>query len=67
MEALHTLERCHSKIDEISHVEGNRPPLRVSIALLSGLGCLQTIPNELDLLLGLLDNIGPKYLAFSSL
>jgi hypothetical protein len=67
MEALHTLERCHSKIDKISHVEGNRPSLRVSIALLSGLGCLQTIPNELDLLFGLLNDIRTKYLAFSSL
>jgi hypothetical protein len=67
MEALHTLEWCHSKIDKISHVEGNRPSLRVSIALLSGLGCLQTIPNELDLLFGLLNDIRPKYLAFSSL
>jgi hypothetical protein len=65
MEALHTLEWCHSKINKISHVEGNRPSLRVSIALLSGLGCLQTIPNELDLLFGLLNDIGPKDLALS--
>jgi hypothetical protein len=67
MEALHTFERCHPKVDKISHVEGNRPSLRVGIALLPGLGCLQTIPNELDLLLGLFNDIGPKYLAFSSL
>jgi hypothetical protein len=67
MEALHTLERCHSKLDKISHVEGNRPSLRVGIALLPGLGYLQTIPNELDLLFGLFNDIGPKYLAFSSL
>jgi hypothetical protein len=67
MEALHALERCHSKVDKISHVEGNQPSLRVSIALLPGLGCLQTIPNELDLLFGLLNDIGSKYLAFSSL
>jgi hypothetical protein len=67
MEPLHTLERCHSKIDKISHVEGNRPSLGVGIALLSGLGGLQTIPNELDLFFGLLNDIGPKYLAFSSL
>jgi hypothetical protein len=67
MEALHTLEWCHSKVNKISHVEGNRPSLRVGIALLSGLGCLQTIPNELDLFFGLLNDIGPKYLALSSL
>jgi hypothetical protein len=65
MEALHSLERCHSKVDKISHVEGNRPSLRVSIALLPGLGCFQTIPNELDLLFGLLNDIGPKDLALS--
>jgi hypothetical protein len=34
---------------------------------LSGLGCFQTIADELDLLFGLLDNIEPKYLALSSL
>jgi hypothetical protein len=34
---------------------------------LSGLGCFQTVADELDLLFGLLDDIGPKYLAFSSL
>jgi hypothetical protein len=67
MEALHTLERCHLKIDKISHVEGNRSSLRVGIALLPGLGCLQTIPNELDLLFSLLNDVGPKYLDFSSL
>jgi hypothetical protein len=67
MEALHTLEWCHSKINKISHVEDNKPSLRVSIALLSGLGCLQTILNELDLLFSLFNDIGSNYLAFSSL
>jgi hypothetical protein len=65
MEALHTLERCHSKVDKISHVEGNRSSLRVSITFLPRLGCLQTILIELDLLLGLLNDIWAKDLAFS--
>jgi hypothetical protein len=65
MEMLHTLERCHSKVDKISHVEGNQTSLRVSITFLPGLGCLQTIPNELDLLFGLLNDIRTKDLAFS--
>jgi hypothetical protein len=67
MEALHTLERCDSKVDRVSHIEGDRSPLWVSITLLSGLGYFQTVADELDFLFGLLDNIGPKYLAFSSL
>jgi hypothetical protein len=65
MEVLHTLEWCHSKVDKISHIEGNRSSLRVGITFLPGLGCLQTIPNELDLLLGLLNDIRAKDLAFS--
>jgi hypothetical protein len=65
MEVLHTFERCHSKIDKISHVEGDWSSLRVSITLLPGLGCLQTIPNELDLLFGLLNDIRTKDLTFS--
>jgi hypothetical protein len=65
MEALHTLERTHSKIDKVSHVEGNRSSLGISITLLSRLGCLQAIPNEMDLLLGLLNDVRAKDLAFS--
>jgi hypothetical protein len=67
MEALHTLERCDSKVDKVPHIEGDRSPLWVSVTLLSGLGCFQTVVDELNLLLGLLDNIGSKYLTFSSL
>jgi hypothetical protein len=67
MEALHTLERCHSKVDKISHVEGNWSSLRVSITFLPRLSCLQPIPNELDFLLGLLNDIRDKDLAFSCL
>jgi hypothetical protein len=66
MEALHTLEWCDSKVDKVSHIEGDRPPFWVSITLLSGLGCFQMVADELDLLFGLLDDIGSKYLAFSS-
>jgi hypothetical protein len=67
MEALHTLEWCDSKVDKVSHIEGDRSPLWVSVTLLSGLGCFQMVADELDLLFGLPDNIGPKYLTFSSL
>jgi hypothetical protein len=65
MEALHTLEWCHSKVDKISRAEGNGSSLGVGITFLPGLGCLQTIPNKLDLLLGLLNDIRAKDLAFS--
>jgi hypothetical protein len=34
---------------------------------LSGLGYFQTVADELDMLFGFLDNIGSKYLTFSSL
>jgi hypothetical protein len=67
IEALHTLEWCDSKVDKVSHIEGDRSPLWVGVTLLSGLGFFQMVADELDLLFGLLDDIGPKYLAFSSL
>jgi hypothetical protein len=67
MEALHTLEWCDSKVDKVSHIEGDRSPLWASVTLLSGLGCFQTVADKLDLLFGLPDNIGPKYLTLSSL
>jgi hypothetical protein len=67
MEALHTLEQCYLKVDKISHVEeGNRSSLGVGITFLPRLGCLQAIPNELDLLLGFLNDVRAKDLAFSS-
>jgi hypothetical protein len=65
MEALHTLEWCYSKVDKISHVEGNRSSFGVGITFLPRLGCLQTILNELDLLLGFLNDVRAKDLAFS--
>jgi hypothetical protein len=66
MEALHTLEWCHSKVDKVSCVEGNRSSLGVGITLLSRLGCLETVADKLDLFLGLLDDVGAKDLALSS-
>jgi hypothetical protein len=66
MEALHTLERGYPKVDKISHVEGNRSPLGVGITLLPRLGCLQAILNELDLLLGFLNDVRAKDLALSN-
>jgi hypothetical protein len=65
MEALHTLEWCSSKVDKISHVEGNRSSPGVGITFLRRLSSLQMILNELDLLLGLLNDVRAKDLAFS--
>jgi hypothetical protein len=67
MKALHTLEWCDSKVDKVSHIEGNRSSPIVGITLLSRLGCLQTIADELDLLFGFLNDIRSKHLALSSL
>jgi hypothetical protein len=66
MEVLHTLEWCHSKVDKVSHVEGNRSSLGVGVTLLPRLGCLEVVVDKLDLFLGLLDDVGAKDLALSS-
>jgi hypothetical protein len=66
MEALHTLEWGHSKVDKVSHVEGNRSSLGIGITLLSRLGRFEAVSNELDLLLSFLDDVGAKDLALSS-
>jgi hypothetical protein len=66
MEELHTLEWCHSKVDKVSHVEGNRSSLGVGVTLLPRLGCLEAVVDKLDLFLGLLDDVGAKDLALSS-
>jgi hypothetical protein len=66
MEALHTLEWCDSKIDKVSHIEGDRSPLWVGITLLLRLGCFQMVTDELDLFLSFLKDIRPKHLALSS-
>jgi hypothetical protein len=67
MEALHTLEWGHSKVDKVSHVEGNRSSLGVGITLLPRLGCFKAVSDELDLLFGFLNDVGAKDLALSSL
>jgi hypothetical protein len=67
MEALHTLEWCHSKVDKISHVEGNRSSLGIGITLLPGLGYFEAVADKLNFFLGLLDDVGAKDLAFPSL
>jgi hypothetical protein len=66
MEALHTLEWCHSKVDKISHVEGNMSSLGIGITLLPRLGCFEAVADKLDLFLGFLDDVGAKDLALSS-
>jgi hypothetical protein len=66
MEALHTLEWCDSKVDKVSHIEGDRSPLRVGITLLSRLGGFQTVADKLDLFLGFLNDIRTKHMALSS-
>jgi hypothetical protein len=66
MEALHTLEWCHSKVDKVSHIEGNRSSLGIGITLLPRLGCFEAVSNELDLFFSFLDHVGTKDLALSS-
>jgi hypothetical protein len=66
MEVLHTLEWCHSKVDKVSHVEGNWSSLGIGITLLPRLGRFEAVSNELDLFLGFLDDVGAKDLALSS-
>jgi hypothetical protein len=66
MEALHTLEWCHSKVHKISHDEGNRSPLGISITLLPRLGCSKAVVDKLDLFLGFFYDVGAKDLALSS-
>jgi hypothetical protein len=67
METLHTLKWCDSKVDKISCIESDKPPPGISIFFLPRLSCLQTVADELDLLVGLPDDVTSKYLAFSSL
>jgi hypothetical protein len=66
MEALHTFEWRDSKIEKVSHIEGDRSPLWVGITLLSRLACFETVADELDLFLSFLNDIRPKHLALSS-
>jgi hypothetical protein len=66
MEALHTLEWCHSKVCKISHVEGNRSSLGIGITLLPRLGCFKAVADKLDLFLGFLDDVRAKNLALTS-
>ena len=51
MKTLHPFERRDTKIREISNTERDFTTLGVSITLLVRLSCLETITNELDLLL----------------
>jgi hypothetical protein len=67
MEMLHALEWGHSEIDKVSHIKSDRPTLGISIALLSGLGCLQTVTDKLNLLFSFTNDIRSKHLAFPGL
>ena len=60
MEPLHSLERGHTEVHEVPFGEGHLSALRVSIALLTGLGRLETITDQLNLLFGLTESIGSK-------
>jgi hypothetical protein len=65
MEALHILEWCHSKVDKVSHIEGNRSSLGIGITLLPRLGCFEVVADKMDLFFSFLDDVGAKDLTLS--
>jgi hypothetical protein len=60
MEMLHTLKWGNSEIDKVSQLEGNGSLPGIGIALLSRLSSLQTVANQLHLLLASLMMSGPN-------
>jgi hypothetical protein len=66
VEMLHALEWGHSEIDKISNLDGKGSPSRISIALLSRLGGLQTVSDQLHLLFSFFDDVRTElqYLEF---
>ena len=66
MESLHSLERGHTEVHEVSFGEGHLSALGVGVALLTGLGRLETIMNQLNLLLHLTESIGSKDFSISN-
>jgi hypothetical protein len=67
METLHTLKWGNPEIDKISHLKSNRSSSGICVALLSRLSGLQTVTDQLHLLLGFPNDVRDKYLAFSTL
>src|ERR1041385_3603211 len=67
MESLHSLQWGDSEIHKISNCKGHLSTLRVGITLLTRLSGLEMLTNQLDLLFGLLQNIGSEIFPFSGL
>src|ERR1041385_3634511 len=67
MESLHTLQWGDSEIHKISNCKSHLSTLGVGITLLTRLSGLETFTNQLDLLFGLLQNIGSDNFPFSGL
>src|ERR1041385_5892036 len=67
MESLHSLQWGESEIHKISNCKSHLSTLGDGITFLMRLSGLETLTNQLDLLFGLLQNIGSKNLPFSGL
>src|SRR4051812_42144223 len=67
MESLHSLQWGDSEVHKISNCKGHLSTLGVGITLLTRLSGLETFTNELDLLFGLLQNIGSENFPFFGL
>ena len=67
MESLHSLQWGDSEVYEISNCKSHLSMLGVGITLLTILGGLETLTNQLDLPFGLLQNIGSENLPFTGM
>src|ERR1041385_1360956 len=67
MESLHSLQWGDSEIQENSNCKSHLSTLGVGITLLTRLSGLETLTNQLELLFGLLQNIGSEDFPFSGL
>src|SRR5664279_2212799 len=67
METLHSFERGYLEISKVTLLEFYFTTLRVRIAFLSRLGCLESFSDHMHLLFGFSENIWSEYFAFSGL
>jgi hypothetical protein len=67
LEMMQTFHRWHLEVHKISHFKAQLSSPMIGVALLPQLCNSQLLPNHMNLLLGLLQNVRPKHLPFSSL
>ena len=67
MESLHSLQWGDSEVYEISNCKSHLSTLGVGITLLTRLSGLEMLTNQLNLIFGLLQNIGSENLPFPGL